>query len=65
MLSKKVCSNCWWRYSQGNKWAADIKDWWYCAPYAYAMEIKKVHPYDEKPPEKCPYILEHLVNEPC
>jgi hypothetical protein len=62
MLNVKVCENCWMVYSKGNKNASVITDWWYCAPYAYRMEIKKMHPYTKKPPDECPYILEHLVN---
>ena len=63
MINTRVCEDCWWVFSKGNKNTGMLKDWWYCAPYAYRMEMKKVRPSDKEPPEECPYILEHLVQQ--
>jgi len=65
MLKKECCKRCWNSTDYG--WDESDEGWWkegvICCPYKY---IGKGEPLwisiIEKPPSKCPFFLEHVLN---
>jgi len=59
MLSKKVCKKCWAKI--GVKWGSYRQKEWCCSD-RWKRDIEIVFLTKESnPPNKCPYTLEHLM----
>jgi len=66
MLNKKYCIKCWKK--SGYKWIEDDDEWWkkegkiHC-PIEYKEEGKWIAMNIRgKPPNKCPFLLEHTIS---
>jgi len=69
MLNKEICRRCLIQFHDSLGWVDFDERHWakerivFC-PYTvdFAHVARSI---DNEPPERCPYTLEHMVNEPC